>query len=90
MAKKKVKSDFEDMKNKIDESFEFDDEDFGDIEEKKQQLSRNKNTGHKIFFIAVGDTHTQTSSAQGGRRPSDMCDKSSYMEQGTAYPYRSQ
>ena len=54
MAKKKVKSDFEDMKNKIDESFEFDDEDFGDIEEKKQQLSRNKNTGHKIFFIAVG------------------------------------
>ena len=53
MAKKKVKSDFEDMKNKIDESFEFDDEDFGDIEEKKQQLSRNKNYGHKIFFIAV-------------------------------------
>ena len=53
MAKKKVKSDFEDMKNKIDESFEFDDEDFGDIEEKKQQLSKNKNTGHKIFFLMV-------------------------------------
>ena len=55
MAKKKpVKGDFEDMTNDMEDSFEFDDEDFGDIEEKKQQLKRKKNYGHKMFFgVAV-------------------------------------
>lgn len=53
MAKKFINSDFEDIKEENDE-FEFDEEDFGDIEDSdiKRGRKRKKN-GHAIFFAFV-------------------------------------
>ena len=54
MATKSVKGDFDDMKSKIEDDFEFDEEDFGDIEERKRELGRKKGYGHLVFFgVAV-------------------------------------
>lgn len=53
MAKKKIDGDFDDIKEKIEDSFDFDEEDFGDIEAKKQQLGRRKSYGHIIFFAVA-------------------------------------
>ena len=50
MAKKEIRSDFEDMQNDIEDSFDFDDEDFGDIDDSRIKRGRRKNRGHVIFF----------------------------------------
>lgn len=50
---KKINSDFEDIKEENDE-FEFDEEDFGDLEESDVKRGRKrKKNGHLIFFAAV-------------------------------------
>ena len=54
MAKKTVESDFEDIKNDIEDDFEFDDEDFGDIDNSSIKRGRRKSRGHVIFFAAAG------------------------------------
>ena len=54
MAKKTVESDFEDIKNDIEDDFEFDDEDFGDIDNSNIKRGRRKSRGHVIFFAAAG------------------------------------
>lgn len=54
MAKKRVKSDFEDMLEERDEfvdEFDFDEEDFQDTKGKKKKHGRRKHYGHWIFFI---------------------------------------
>lgn len=54
MAKKKIKSDFEDMleeRDEFDDVFDFDDEDFEDGQGKKKKHGRKKHYGHWIFFI---------------------------------------
>lgn len=55
MAKKKVKSDFEDMlqeRDEFEDEFDFDEEDFEDSQGKKKKHGRKKHYGHWIFFIA--------------------------------------
>jgi len=49
MAKRKIVSDFEEMREE-QEDFEFDDEDFGDIEDSDIKRGRRKSNGHAIFF----------------------------------------
>lgn len=50
MADKKVKSEFEDMKN---EEFEFDEAEFEDLDTSEIKRGRKKSNVHAIFFVVV-------------------------------------
>ena len=51
MAKKPVKSDFEDIK--IEEEFDFDESEFDDIDEANVKKGKRKGRGHIVFFAFV-------------------------------------
>lgn len=51
MAKKRVDSDFEDLK--LDDEFDFDESEFDDLDDSDIKRGRKKNRGHFIFFAFV-------------------------------------